>query len=198
MADSSECRAASPFAPSSGLAVASMVLGILAFFTLGLTSIPGLICGHVSLRQIRKSAGRLSGNGFAIGGLVTGYFSFFFLAVLMAGIALPVFAEVQNRARQVQCLKEARGIALGCKLYAKDHRGNYPPSLDALVPEYLSDKRLFACQIRKDQPPIGYNYFGGRDTDPSTNVLLSSKAVTRDHKRIIVTSDGAAIFKRQN
>jgi len=182
---------------SSGLAVASLVLGILSFFTGGLTSIPAIICGHISLSHIKKAAGRMSGNGLAIGGLVTGYLGLIMIAALALGIALPVFAAVKEKAQETKCLSEAKQLALGCKLYASDHDGNYPPTLNQLFPEYLTDKKLLECPLTKDQPPMGYDYFGGKDTDPSAKVLLSSKATTRTHKRIVVTSDGAAALKRE-
>jgi type II secretory pathway pseudopilin PulG len=183
---------------SSGLAVASLVLGILAFFTLGLTGIPAVICGHISLVQIKNAAGRLSGNGLAIGGLIAGYFSFIFLVSLLAGIAVPVFAAVRDRAQETKCLSQAKQIALACRLYAMDHKGDFPPTLDELIPDYLPDKQLFDCPIRKDQTPLGYDYFGGKDTDPATKILLSSKATTRTHRRIVATSDGSAMIKREN
>ena len=181
---------------SSGLATASLVLGILAFLTVGLTSLPAVICGHISLAQIKHSAGRMSGSGLAIGGLITGYFGFLFLAAVGLGIALPIFTTVQGRAQSVKCLSEAKQIAMACKLYAMDHKGNYPPALDQLVPEYLPDKHIFECALRKGQPPEGYEYFGGKDTDPASTHLFSSRATTRDRRRIVATSDGAVALKR--
>src|SRR5262245_18297401 len=41
--------------PSSGKATASLVLGLLAFCTVGLTAIPGIIVGIMALRQIAMS-----------------------------------------------------------------------------------------------------------------------------------------------
>ncbi len=56
---------------TSGLAIAALVLGILSFFSLGLTAIPALIFGIISLVKIEKSGGRITGRGFAIAGIVT-------------------------------------------------------------------------------------------------------------------------------
>ena len=55
-------------ARTSGLAIASMVLGIVWIFWLG--SILAVIFGHVALSQIKRSMGALSGRGMAIAGLV--------------------------------------------------------------------------------------------------------------------------------
>lgn len=57
----------------SRLAVASLVCGILGFFSAGITGVLGVIFGHVSLGRIKRSAGTLEGRGLAIAGLVTGY-----------------------------------------------------------------------------------------------------------------------------
>jgi general secretion pathway protein G len=59
----------SPDAKTSGLAIASLVLGILSFFTFFLTALPAIILGIVALVKIGKSAGRLKGKGFAITGI---------------------------------------------------------------------------------------------------------------------------------
>lgn len=55
---------------TDGLAVASMVLGILWVFWIG--SILAVIFGHVSLRRINRDQ-VLYGKGMAIAGLILGY-----------------------------------------------------------------------------------------------------------------------------
>ena len=183
---------------TSGLAISSLVLGILSFFTLFLTAIPAIICGHVSLSQIKKSGGRISGRGLAIGGLATAYFACFFGGIaVLAGIALPVFSAVNDRGRATKCMSQAKQIAIACKLYAMDHKGNYPASLDELVPDYLTDRNLFVCPMTQDKTAMGYEYFGGKDSDPADKILLESKATTRSHKRVIITSDGSGSLKRE-
>src|SRR5882762_2939450 len=54
---------------TSATAIASLVLGILGFFSCGITALIGLILGFVSLVQTRHSNGRLSGGGLAIAGI---------------------------------------------------------------------------------------------------------------------------------
>lgn len=56
---------------TNGLAVASMVLGILWLFWLG--SLLAIIFGHLALRQIDSTQGTQGGRGLAIAGLVLGY-----------------------------------------------------------------------------------------------------------------------------
>ena len=67
--------------PTSGLAIASMVCGILGLFFCfcggTLLGIPAVICGHMALKQTRsESPGmrpRMGGRGMAIAGLIMGY-----------------------------------------------------------------------------------------------------------------------------
>lgn len=59
--------------PNNGMAVASMVCGILALVLCGvLTGIPAIIMGIVARRQIRTSGGAQQGDGMALAGLIMG------------------------------------------------------------------------------------------------------------------------------
>lgn len=60
-------------APTSGLAVASLICGILSLVTCPLLGIPAVICGHMGLDQIAKASQPIPGRGLAIAGLSTGY-----------------------------------------------------------------------------------------------------------------------------
>ncbi len=66
-----------PAAPqTNGMAIASLVLGIVSLAcSQCITAIPGVIFGHIALKQIRESGGAQTGRGLAIAGLVTGYVS---------------------------------------------------------------------------------------------------------------------------
>jgi len=66
----------SPVAPVSGLAIASLICGIVSIFLCyvnAVAAVPAVICGHMALRRIRDSAMPTGGRGLAIAGLVTGY-----------------------------------------------------------------------------------------------------------------------------
>ncbi|MCW1883721.1 GYF domain-containing protein [Luteolibacter flavescens] len=65
-----------PVAPSNGLAIASMVCGIVGIITCyfaGLLGLPAVICGHMAISQINNSSVPMGGRGMAIAGLVLGY-----------------------------------------------------------------------------------------------------------------------------
>ena len=64
---------------TNGLAVASLVLGIVWLYWIG--SILALIFGYLAKGQIADSQGRQSGRGMAIAGIVLGYVGIGFLAL---------------------------------------------------------------------------------------------------------------------
>ncbi|MGB8168613.1 MAG: prepilin-type N-terminal cleavage/methylation domain-containing protein, partial [Chthoniobacteraceae bacterium] len=48
------------------------------------------------------------------------------IIAILAGIALPVFGEVQIRGAQTKALSNAKQVGLACKLFAQDYDGNFP------------------------------------------------------------------------
>ena len=81
---------------TSGLAIAALVLGLLSIFTVGLTAIPAIILGIISLVIIEKSGGRITGRGFAIVGIVIPVLMFFLIIVLL----LPALTRVREQGKR--------------------------------------------------------------------------------------------------
>ncbi|MEI6392910.1 MAG: DUF4190 domain-containing protein [Verrucomicrobiota bacterium] len=73
---------------TSGMAITSLVLGILGLFTCGVTSLVGLILGIIALVKINRSGGRLSGNGLAISGICVSAI-FVLMVPICAAMLLP-------------------------------------------------------------------------------------------------------------
>jgi hypothetical protein len=74
--------------------------------------------------------------------------------------------------------------------YAIDHSGNYPPSLDSLVPDYLPDRASLASPLKPSEP-LGYIYFPGLNgTSPPDAIVLKDKF---DDRIVIHRDDGARI-----
>ncbi len=71
-----------PPVSTNSLARASLVLGVAEFFTMGLTAIPAIICGHMAKREMRLTGQR--GDGLATSGLVLGYMAVIFWGILIA------------------------------------------------------------------------------------------------------------------
>ena len=69
-----------------GIAIASLVLGVLSLVLCCITGLPAIVCGHLALGKIRRSGQTYSGEGVAIAGLVLGY-----LTTVLALIYLIMF-----------------------------------------------------------------------------------------------------------
>jgi hypothetical protein len=70
---------------TSGLAIASMVLGILWLYWVG--SILAIVFGHIALRQIKDGGGRVGGRGMAIAGLALGWIGAAVLIIVLLFVA---------------------------------------------------------------------------------------------------------------
>jgi uncharacterized protein DUF4190 len=68
---------------TNGLAIASLVLGILWIYWIG--SILAVVFGHIALNQTKKTG--QGGRGMAIAGLVLGYVGLAVVVLVVAGLA---------------------------------------------------------------------------------------------------------------
>jgi hypothetical protein len=123
-ASSSPPLAGAPQPSTSGLAIWSLVLGILSLLCAPLVAaIPGVICGHMALGRIKRSGGAVAGQGLAIAGLVTGYlgiaWAMLFLP-LMAAIAVPNFVRARQMAQANACIQNLKLIQHAKELRASD------------------------------------------------------------------------------
>ena len=121
-------------------AVTSMVLGMLSISILlsVFAGIPAVILGHLARASIRRSNGRLKGEGMAMAGLIMGYISLFLLPVFasVVYVAVPnLFRSkiVSNEASVVETLKT---IHVAAASYQVEHDA-YPASLQELSSEGL-------------------------------------------------------------
>ncbi|HEY1424734.1 MAG TPA: DUF4190 domain-containing protein [Candidatus Acidoferrum sp.] len=120
---------------SSNKALASLICGIL--FLCAPASIAAVVLGHLALVDIKRSAGRMSGQGLAIAGLVMGYLGIGLIAIYMV---VMMFA-VRNAMRQNVPANESVAIASmksydqALKAYAaKCPQQGFPATLSALGP----------------------------------------------------------------
>ncbi len=86
-----------PYTPpaTSGLAIASMILGILWIYWIG--SIVALVLGYLALREIRKDPQRIEGKGMAIAGIVFGWVG---IATLILAIVAGIYLLQDERENQ--------------------------------------------------------------------------------------------------
>ena len=117
--------------PTSGKAIASLVCGIFTFFLPA--SIAAVILGHLSLSEIRRSAGRLGGRGLATTGLVLGYLGLMVLPVMIvAAIAIPNLLRARMAANEASAVGSLRVIETAAISYDSQFENGFPSSLEVL------------------------------------------------------------------
>jgi len=115
---------------NDGLAIASLILGLLALFPFSfITGIPAVILGHFSRFNISRSHGRLRGRGMAMAGLLMGYVS---LAVV-AGIGVRNMMQGRSAANDRAAEASMRKVSTLIATYRLTYEA-YPPSLAVMGP----------------------------------------------------------------
>jgi type II secretory pathway pseudopilin PulG len=167
--------------PASGLATASLVLGILSLGLFCLAGIPAIICGHMALARQKRAGYR--GGGIAIAGLVTGYAGTFLIGMiaLLASIAVPVYGQAQERAKLVKSLNNAKQIVEACESYQMAHN-EFPPSLDALG-EFAPSPAVRQDPLSPEHGNDGYWYSKPARNAPGDTVVVASRGATHDKKK---------------
>ena len=108
---------------TSGKALASLVTGIFGLLLFPV-AIAAIILGHMSRSEIRKSKGRLKGDGMAMAGLVMGYGAFAIIPfiLIIAAIAIPNLLRARMAANESSAARLVREINTAELTY----RSTYP------------------------------------------------------------------------
>jgi len=96
---------------TDGGAIASLILGIVSIFLcLNIfTGIPAIITGHISYSKIKKSMGRLKGEGMALTGLILGYISLP-LVLVFAAVLIPNLLRARMSANESAAASTVRSL----------------------------------------------------------------------------------------
>ena len=144
---------------TSGMAVASLILGILGLVTCGVSALVGLILGIIAMGRIKKNGGALTGHGLALAGtIVSGVF--LLLIPLWAAMLLPALARAKQRAQTIACVNNMKQLALAVRIYSSDHT-NMPPAAtwcDALKPELGVGEKVLQCPAAMHEQRCNYAY----------------------------------------
>ncbi|MHC4694524.1 MAG: DUF4190 domain-containing protein [Planctomycetota bacterium] len=135
-----------PTVKTSGLAIASLILGICGIFTCGLTAIIGLILGIVGLCAISKRAPQLKGQGLAIAGTIISAIFIVLMPIMAIFMALliPSFDTARSQAKKIISMNNAKQLCLAMAMYCEENEGSLPPVdnwPDVLKP-YLGNEQI--------------------------------------------------------
>ncbi len=130
---------------TSGVAIASFVMGLLSFCGLWpILGLPAIICGIIALVNISKSNGQLKGTGFAVTGLVIPVV----LGPMMLAILMPALSNVRHIAQRVVCGTNLKGLSTAMMVYTNDYDEMLPTEnwCDLLIEEADVSPRSFICE----------------------------------------------------
>ncbi len=124
---------------TSGLAIASLVCGVLGIFCL--PALAGVGLGIAALVSISRSKGQLRGQGLAIAGLCL---SGFMMLAIGPAMMLPALARAKAKANRASCVNNLKQVGLGARIYANDNKGVFPPDFLTMSNE-LNTPRILVC-----------------------------------------------------
>jgi type IV pilus assembly protein PilA len=108
-------------AETSGKAIVSLICGLLFFIPL--LFIAAIVLGHLALSEIRKSAGRLKGEGIAVAGMVLGYMwiAGIPIVLILSAIAIPNLLRARTAANEASVVASVRTLGIAEIGYATSH-----------------------------------------------------------------------------
>ena len=120
-----------------GLAVASLVLGIISIPTLGLLgvgAITAIVLGSIALNRIKKEPATHGGKGMAIAGIITSVVSLLLIAV--SAVAMPLLLKGLQTGRESAAIQRLRIIHNSQALY-KAKKGRFGMHKDLIEEGFL-------------------------------------------------------------
>lgn len=183
-----------PIGKTPGVAITSLVLAILGFTCLGpLGFLPAIICGHVGLGKIKRAAGSLGGRGLALSGTIIGYVGLalsLLLLPLYLAMVIPAVSQAKHHAVNAQHTAIMQQAAIICIVYAEEHDGNMPTSLEDAMNEQGDN---MAYMMGDDGFPRFEIVFTGnlrQVADPSSQVILRATQPSPGGLTLVAFADG--------
>lgn len=107
--------------------------------------------------------------------------------------------EMRGVAIQMSAVNHAKQMVIAAKQYASLHDGKLPEVCADMVPEIVTDSRIFWATMDRNMPlePLIYAGAGLRDTDPGDLLVVWSSRPSADGWRVIERLDGSAELARE-
>jgi type II secretory pathway pseudopilin PulG len=173
----------------NGLAVASLVLGIISIPTLGVLgvgAITAIVLGSIALNRIKKEPAIHSGKGMAIAGIITGSVSLLLIAVvgIMAAVTAPLLLKGHQTNRESAAIQTLRTIH------------NSQAQFQATKQKFgtlkeLSEAGLIDPNYANGSPVSGYIYTSTEVTEDRYCVQATRQSPSTASRDFNVIEDGA-------
>jgi type II secretory pathway pseudopilin PulG len=186
---------------TSGMAITSLVLGILGVLTCGIKALAGLILGIVAMVKVKNSGGKLGGGGLALAGtIVSGIFLLFlFMIPILAAMLLPALAAAKQKAQEINCVNNEKQLALAVKMYSGNNNNHFPPAAtwcDA-IKDSTDSENIFKCPAADSSRRCDYAFnskLDGMDAskiNPQTVMIFESDTGWNANggRELMITSD---------
>jgi hypothetical protein len=166
-----------------GLAIASLILGIISIPTaglLGVGAVTAIVLGAIALIRIKKEPAAFGGKGMAIAGIIASAVSLFF--AISAAVSLPLLLKTLQSGRETGAIQSLRVIHNSQTLYqAKNGRFG---TLKELAEEGLIDRNYVGVStsnyIYTSAPEITQDKYCVQATRQSPSVALRDFNVDQD------------------
>jgi Tfp pilus assembly protein PilE len=176
-----------------GLAIASLVLGVVSIPTLGLFvvgAITALAFGIIALNRVKKEPAIYGGKGMAIAGIITSAVSLVLVAVfaILAFVAMPRLLEGMEIARESAAIEHLRTIHYSqARFYGAKQRFGTLKELNETG--YLDSRYV------NGNPVDGYIYTSAAEVTQDTYCVQATRQAPSTASRDFnVTEDGAIRF----
>ena len=164
----------------SGLALTSLLLGLLGFCTAGITGLIGFVIGLTAVIRIPRSEGRVGGYGVAVAGLSVSAVSMIagpLLALLVVSLAAPSLAGARQAAHNAKSMMVLRELAAVARTYVHQEGRMLPPGDEwvAVLGGYAAGIDALITQDGEPIYAMNRNVGGRRIQDiaaPSRTVLF--------------------------
>ena len=169
-------------AKTSGLAVTSLVLGILGMFTCGITALFGLILGVMAMVKAKQPGrGASGGSGLALAGVIVSAI-FLLMIPIFAAMLLPALAAAKQKAQTINCVNNEKQLAIAVRMYSEDHTNQLPPGATwcDTIKANVGSEKVFKCVAANSSGRCDYAFnakLGGRDDSkiaPDTVMIFES------------------------
>ncbi len=152
-----------------GMAIASLVLGILSLLTfgcLGIGALVGLVLGFVAAHRAGSRPAEYGGRGIAIGGIITNAIGFVLVPVagIVAAIAIPSLLRARVAANEASAIGDTRTVISAQAAYQSANGGFYEGRLQCLatpsacIPGYSESGPVFLdTRLASLETKMGYS-----------------------------------------